>query len=109
MSLLNHGPHTVTVYPEERFTDSRGNARDRPSQTGIEIRGCLMKPISSARDPLSDRRVDGGYHFSARSAPLGPWASVRFQGRLFTIEAGPLVHNASPATRRITATLIPAD
>ncbi|WP_232667892.1 hypothetical protein [Pseudonocardia sp. TRM90224] len=107
--LLDHGPHSIVVFPEEDYTDTRGNPRKRPAEVGVTVTGVLMTPISSARDPLSDRRIDGGYRLMARTAPLGPWAAVEFNGRRFTVEAGPVEHASSPATTHVSATLIPAD
>ena len=35
MSLLHRGTETVTVFPEETFTDADGNTRTRPSFVGV--------------------------------------------------------------------------
>lgn len=108
MSLLDDGPHTIVVFAQEAFDDSYDNPRHRPSTTGVEVRGCVMSPVSSARDPLTDRRIDGGYKLVTRAAPLGPWARVEFEGRSYSVEAGPHEHTTSRGTRHVVATLIPA-
>lgn len=115
MSLIDNGPHTVRVYPEERVQDSRGNEVRRPSATPVVITGCLMAPIASTRgafpaiDVRQGQRVDAAYRFMARSAPLGWWSRVEWDtpdGTVtMTILGGPLVHRSSDGTTHVSATL----
>jgi hypothetical protein len=113
--LLDHGPHTVTVYVEEEFTDSYGNVVRRPSETGAVVKGCLVTPLSSSRgafpalDVAQGQRVDQAFKFLARSAPLGWWSRVVWthggRTRNLAVLGGPLEHVASDGTRHISATL----
>jgi hypothetical protein len=114
--LLDHGPHTVTIYLEETVTDSYGNPVKRPSATGVTVTGCLVQPLSSSRGAFpalsvtQGQRVDNAYRFSARTAPLGWWARVIWhhpdgRDRNLTVLGGPLLYEASPATRHVSATL----
>lgn len=115
MSLLDNGPHTVRVYPEERTQDSRGNAIRRPSATPVVITGCIMQPIASTRgafpaiDVRQGQRVDAAYRLLARSAPLGWWSRVEWDSPngtiTLTILGGPLLHQSSDGTTHVSATL----
>jgi hypothetical protein len=117
--MLDHPPHTVTVFPEEEFTDSHGNAGRRPSQTGVAVR-CYMHPISSSRgafpavDVRQGQRVDAAWKLVAREAPLGWWSRVVWpaaggspvDGLVLTVLGGPLLRRSSATTRHISATLM---
>lgn len=106
MSLLDHGPHTITVWPEETYTDSYGNRTGRPAAMPVVVTGCTVTPVSSARDPLSDRRLIGGARVVVRHAPIGTWARVEWQGRSYAVEVVHR-HTASSGTVHVEATLTP--
>lgn len=117
--MLDNPPHTVTVFPEEEFTDSRGNAARRPAETGVVVR-CYMHPISSSRgafpavDVRQGQRVDAAWKLVARDAPLGWWSRVVWpasggspvDGLVLTVLGGPLLRRSSAQTRHISATLM---
>lgn len=117
--LLDHGPHTVTVFMEEESEDSRGNKIRRPATTGVIVEGCLMIPVSSSRgafpaiDVRQGQRVDASWRFMAREAPLGWWSRIdwyRAGGApvdllRLTVLGGPLEHGVSGTSRHISATL----
>src|SRR6476659_3999429 len=46
VSLLHRGTETVTVFPEETFTDADGNTRTRPSSVGVAVRA-VVQPMTS--------------------------------------------------------------
>ena len=115
-SMLDNGPHTVTIYLEERVIDSYGNEVKTPSGPPVTISGCRVQPLSSSRGAFpalsvtTGQRVDNAYKFIARSAPLGWWSRVIWhhpdgRDRSLTVLGGPLLHEDSPATRHISATL----
>ena len=115
-ATLDHGPHTVTIYLEETVTDSYGNEVRRPSATGVKVTGCIVQPLSSARGAFpamsvtQGQRVDNAYKFMARQAPLGWWSRVVWhhpdgRDRSMTVLGGPLLYEASPETRHVSATL----
>jgi hypothetical protein len=115
-TLIDNGPHTVTIYLEEKVTDSYGNEVKRPSSTGVVVKGCLVQPLSSSRGAFpalsitTGQRVDNAYRFSARHAPLGWWSRVIWhhpdgRDRSLTVLGGPLLYEASPATKHVSATL----
>src|SRR5690349_18688394 len=115
-ATLDHGPHTVTIYLEETVVDSYENRIKRPSATGIVVTGCLVQPLSSSRGAFpalsvtQGQRIDSAYRFTARSAPLGWWSRVIWhhpdgRDRSMTVLGGPLLYEASPATKHVSATL----
>lgn len=115
MSLIDNGPHTVRVYPEERTTDSRGNEVRRPSDTAVTVGGCMMQPLASTRgafpaiDVRLGQRVDAAYRLMARKAPLGWWSKVEWDTPngtiVMTVLGGPLLHVSSDGTTHVSATL----
>ena len=110
--LLDLGPHTVVVYPEETVIDSRGNTVKRPAATGVTITGCLMMPLASTRgafaaiDVKQGQRVDAAWRLFARNAPIGWWSRVEFEGKTMSLLGGPLTYTASDGTHHISATLM---
>jgi hypothetical protein len=115
VSLIDNGPHTVRVYPEEQVEDSRGNAVRRPSAIPVVVSGCLMQPMSSTRgafpaiDVRLGQRVDAAYRLMARTAPLGWWSRVEWDTPAGTVKltvlGGPLLHRSSDGTTHVSATL----
>lgn len=108
MSLLDNPPHIARVYLSETITDSRGNEGVGRSSTSSVLVRCRMQPISAGRDPGTDRRIGDreAYRFSARSAPLGTWSKVEWDGKVFHVESGPFRHDETPAVTRVTCTLL---
>lgn len=115
VALLDNGPHTVRVYPEELVTDTRGNPTRRPSATPVTVTGCLMQPMASTRgafpaiDVRRGQRVDAAYRLLARTAPLGWWSRVEWDTPNGTVRmtplGGPLLHRSSDGTTHVSATL----
>ena len=114
--LIDHGPHTVWIYMEEVADDSRGNPTRRPAATPVELRGCVIQPVSSARgafpaiDVRQGQQVDASWRLMARNAPLGWWSRVEWRDnagvlRRFFVLGGPLVYSMSDGTRHVSATL----
>jgi hypothetical protein len=109
--MLDYGPHTVTIYPEETVVDSRGNVVKRPSATGVVITGCLMTPLASTRgafaaiDVKQGQQVNAAWRLFARNAPVGWWSRVEFNGINMTILGGPLYFTTSDGTHHVSATL----
>lgn len=97
--ILDSGPHTVTVYPEETTTDSYGNALRRPSRVGVTVTGCQVTPLSSARGAFSSydlgegQQVDRYWQIRARNAPIGDWSRVEWNGLRLVPLGSPLKHS----------------
>ena len=111
MSLLDSGPHTVTVFLEETVTDSYGNEVKRPSETGVVVTNCWVQPTSAARGSVSavdvsaGQRATGTYRLIARSAPVGWWSRVEWEGKRFAVLGGPLLREYTAATAHISVSL----
>lgn len=121
MSLVANGPHTVTVYLEEVTFDSEGNKVKRPSAVPVEITGCLVQPVASARGAFGALRVAGGQDVLAAfrvlydptpypHAPLDWWSRVEWVDdngdlRKFSVLGGPLDRRFSQATKHVSCTL----
>lgn len=56
MSLLDRGRETVTVYPEEVYTDPDGNILRRPQATGITVSNATVQLL--AQSGTSQRRAE---------------------------------------------------
>ena len=115
-TMLDVGPHTVTIYLEETVRDTYDNVVKRPSQVGVVVRHCLVQPLSSSRGAFpalsvtQGQRVDNAYRFMSREAPLGWWSRVVWhhpdgRDRNLTVLGGPLLYESSPGTRHVSATL----
>lgn len=112
MSLVSDGPHTVTVHLEEEVTDWRGDVVRRPrADSPVTVSGCFMQPIASTRGAFSARRVDQGqrvsvaYRLLARTAPVGWWSLVEWEGRKFTPLGGPQLREFTPLSAHLSVTL----
>lgn len=120
MAIFTNGPHTVTVFLEEKVTDSRGNDVRRPSTTGVEVAGCMMHPVASTRGAFSaidvrqGQKVDASWKLvCAADVPLGWWSRVRWTTAggapepvmEFTVLSGPLRRNITATTAHVSCTL----
>lgn len=108
--ILDRGPHTVTIYPEETVTDSYGNEVKRPAPQGVIVSGCQLTPQLITRGRSSDlgmrdgQEVQSTMQFRARTAPLGPWSRLEWQGRRFVPLAAP-IENVIGGVRHVACTL----
>lgn len=108
--ILDRGPHTVTVYPEESITDSYGNTVKRPTAVGVVVSGCQMTPQMVSRGRTSDlgmregQEVQATMQFRARTAPIGPWSRLEWQGRTYVPLAAP-VETTIGGVRHVACTL----
>lgn len=121
MSLVANGPHTVTVFLQEDAFDSEGNKYKRPSTTSVEVTGCFVQPIASARGAFAALKVAGGQDVLAThrvlydpsgyaDAPLDWWTRVEWidnDGNLrkFSVLGGPLDRRFSAATKHVSCSL----
>lgn len=104
MSLLDHGPDEVDIYPQVETTDDRGNVIHVPAAEPVTVR-CRVQPVSSADVAVAGEQVTTVYRLITRDAPLGPWARVEWNGREWDLAGEPLRSNGSPTTRHVTALL----
>lgn len=101
MSLLDRGPHTITVYPAGPVLPGGGRG---PSGAPVTVR-CLVQPTSSDSEgtdgyaDLTTCRVIG------RSLPAGPWDRVVWDGRDWTVTGQPEKWRSASRTSHDTATI----
>jgi hypothetical protein len=107
VSLLDAGADTVVVFPEETYTDSYGNVQRRPAQTGVQVAGCHVQPMTTQPQPADGvgQRVDATWRLICRDAPLGVWSRVEWQGKSLSVSSGPIRRGYSPATSHVSAVL----
>lgn len=107
MSLLTRGTETVTVYPEEVFTDQDGNTRTRPSSVGVVSRA-VVQPLT-----FSETQEDGfgsktRYRLRLSNYPelLGAQSQVEWQGNRYAVEGEPRQYNGSGRTRHVDYVMV---
>lgn len=107
MSLLDRGQEVLDVYPEVATTDDLGNTVVGPAPTPVRIRAAVQ-PVTA--DELSEvgQSLLTTYRVIARSAPVGPWARVRWVsdgGTWWDVVGRPRRYSMSPRTAHMDAIL----
>ncbi|MEO3851752.1 head-tail adaptor protein [Streptomyces sp. B8F3] len=102
MSLLDSGNETITVYPQQLTIDERGNPVWKPSPVGVLVR-CRVQPVDTDEEIAAGQATATTYRIIARTAPLGPWARVEWDGRTWDVVGEARRYNSSRATRHIDA------
>jgi hypothetical protein len=100
VSLLDNGPHTVTIYPSEIVTDSYGNQIHEPSSNGVRVR-CVVTPQSNRRDTNQGGPVDQTFKVVTREAPVDEHARVVYNEMSCTVDFIAR-HDSSFETRYVT-------
>jgi len=104
MTLLTRpGRESVVLYPEVTETDSDGNVRTRPSDTGV--------PSSATVQPVTTNDDDDNAGYSSvatyrlrlpRNAPvLGAQSAVEWRGDRYAIVGDARVYNGSRRTAHV--------
>lgn len=104
MSLLDNGPDVVTVYSEVETIDHRGSVVREPSSTGVVVRG-LMQPSTTDVDVAQGQRTTVEYKLICRSAPIGAWSRIEWEGRRFSVLEQPRAHDGTNMIKHVTAVL----
>lgn len=104
MSLLDTGNETALVWPEVDDTDPDGNPIKVPAADPVPVQ-CRVQPVSSDDVVAAGQQTVARYRLITRSAPLGPWARVRWSDRDWDIDGEPLWSNGSKRTRHVAAIL----
>ena len=108
MSLVRRGREVVTVFPEESYTDSDGNAVVRASSVGVVVRASVQ-PLAA-----SESQQDGGvltsnsYRLRLAGYPsaLGAQSQVEWLGKRYSISGEPKRFNGSAATQRFEYVMV---
>ena len=106
MSLLDRGRETVTVYPEETWTDPDGNVISRPSPNGIQARATIQPRSQVAGSGPED---EGFYNREVyrvrfpRNFPyiLGGRSQIEWNGERWGIFQEVRRYNSSPSTAHV--------
>lgn len=77
MSLLDRGEETLDIYPEITTTDDLGNVVVAPADTPERI-SAAVQPVTSDELSAVGQDLVTTYRVIARTAPLGPWARLRW-------------------------------
>lgn len=104
MSLLDRGTETALIWPQATTTDRDGNPIHVPAAEPVQVR-CRVQPVSSRDVIAAGQQTTARYRMSARNAPLGPWARVRWRDRDWDVEGEPMYQRGSRRTRHVVAIL----
>lgn len=86
--LLDAGTEIILVYPSEYATNARGDVLQRPSETPVRVRA------TTSAQRQGDAELPGQVSMKtirciARSAPVGSWARVEYQGEEWDLVGPP--------------------
>ncbi|MFC7330816.1 MULTISPECIES: hypothetical protein [Nocardiopsidaceae] len=107
MSLLDSGAELVEIYPQVLTTDDLGNEVWAPADDPVVIR-CSIQPVTSDELSAVGQDLVTTYRLIARTAPLGPWARVRWVNNANTwwdVIGTPRRYGMSPRTAHVDALL----
>lgn len=104
MSLLDRGTETALIWPQTTTTDRDGNPIHVPAAEPVQVR-CRVQPVSSRDVIAAGQQTATRYRMSARNAPLGPWARVRWRDRDWDVDGAPMYQRGSRRTRHVVAIL----
>lgn len=99
--LLDRGRSTVLIYPEVIVINARGDQVKIPSETPVEVQ------VTTSAQRQGDGELAGQVSIKtirciARSAPVGSWARVVFQGEEWDLAAPPrFTPGVSRATQHV--------
>lgn len=100
-ALLDRGTEFVDIYPEETVVNSRGTPVKVPSRTAVRVRVTTTEDRSQVAE-LSGQIDTQVIKCHARSAPVGTWARVVYQGREWDLAEPPRFSaGVSKATRHV--------
>ena len=102
MSLLHRGTETITVFPEETYTDADGNTGTRPSAVGVLVRA-VVQPMTSTEDASVGFETESKYRLRLVGYPgvLGAQSRVEWQGKRYSIYGEPRIYNGSRRTAHV--------
>lgn len=115
VSLLDAGTETVTVYPEEEYTDEDGTTiRTRPSATGIPALARIEPANQSGTSARRAEQANVGFQTEEvyslkfpRSFPhvLGLRSQVEWRGQRWVVFGFPVYRTRSRSTAHLSYTI----
>ncbi|KIZ14513.1 hypothetical protein SNA_36220 [Streptomyces natalensis ATCC 27448] len=83
MSLLDHGPDQITVYPAVLEDDGYGGTQPAAGEP-IRLQARVM-PMHSDGAGEAGYLTQTTYRVTARTLPAGPWSRVEWRGETWTV------------------------
>lgn len=100
-ALLDRGREYVDIYPEEIVIDDRGTPFKQPAKTAVRVRVTVTADRSQIAE-LSGQIDTDVLKCFARSAPLGTWARIVYNGDEYDLAAPPrFVGGVSRSTQHV--------
>lgn len=100
-ALLDRGREYVDIYPEEIVIDDRGTPFRQPSKVPVRVRVTVTADRSQIAELAGQIDTDI-LKFFARSAPLGSWARVVYNGDEYDLAEPPrFVAGVSKSTKHV--------
>lgn len=100
-ALLDRGREFVDIYPETIVVNSRGTPVKVPAKTPVRVRVTTTADRSQVAE-LSGQIDTQVIKCHARTAPLGSWARVVYNGEEYDLAEPPrFVEGVSRATRHV--------
>lgn len=104
-TLLDRGRSIIFIYPEVEVVNSRGERVRVPAETPVKVR------VSMSRDRNATAELPGQvdvkiYRCVARTAPVGAWVKIEYDGEEWDVTAPPSWSDGvSKATRQVSFTI----
>lgn len=103
--LLDRGRSIILIYPEEEVINARGERVRVPAETPVKVR-CSMSRDRNATAELPGQVDVKIYRCVTRTAPVGAWVKVVFEGEEWDLTAPPSYsEGVSKATRQVSFTI----
>ena len=107
MTLLDNGPHTVTVQRmKDGAPDRYGKPVKVPDGEPIEVRGCLVSAVSVEELSQLGVVIQLMYRVRHRTWPGGPYSKVTWEGQTLWQRGGTRRSRIGRATRSQSAYLV---
>ncbi|MGW4114819.1 hypothetical protein ACWEFJ_28425 [Actinosynnema sp. NPDC004786] len=109
MSLLDQSNARVVLHRQVLTTDTDGDPRWVPEEVGTPL-DVMLWPVDTATAVTLSR--ESGEVYRVRPArgqpvPVGPWATVDWDGRTWDVHGESTRHQRGRATRRVTFLITP--
>lgn len=108
MSLLDRSNATVLVYPQVLSNDTFGNPTWTPATVPVAVEAMVWPVATAEASLLGSERPGEVYRVRPKrgqSVPVGPWATVEWDGRTWDVHGESVRLRRGTATRRTTFTI----
>lgn len=108
MSLLDRGPHTVTVQPKTAVPDRLGGNKYVNSGAPVDVR-CSVQPLSAEELKTLGLEAVTTYRVLCRSWPGGIHSEVNWNGRPFSQHGEATVYSTGRRTAHTSVVIKAVD